>query len=69
LSPPDDSVAVEYFDKQKIYPKEHSKQQIWKSTWFELKTWENDNDYKFFEYCIITPAYNTVLSIVWEEIK
>lgn len=69
LSPPNDSVAAEYFDKQKIYPKEHSKQQIWKSTWFELKTWENDNDFKFFEYCIITPAYNTVLSIVWEEIK
>lgn len=69
LPPPDDSVAAEYFDKQKIYSREHSIQQIWKSTWFELKSWENDNDFKFFEYCIITPAYNTVLSIVWEEIK
>ncbi|WP_430404254.1 ImmA/IrrE family metallo-endopeptidase [Fluviicola sp.] len=69
LAPPDDSVAAEFFDKQKIYPKEQSKQQIWKSTWFVLHDRENDNDFKFYEYCIITPAYNTVLSIVWEEIK
>lgn len=69
LTPPDDSVASEFFDKGKIYSKEHSKQPIWKSTWFELKHWENDNDYKFYEYCIITPKYNTVLSIVWEELR
>lgn len=69
LAPPDDSVAAEFFDKQKIYPKEQSKQKIWKSTWFELKHWEDDNKFKFYEYCIITPAYNTVLSVVWEEIK
>jgi Zn-dependent peptidase ImmA (M78 family) len=68
LTPPEDSVAAEFFDKQKIYKKEHSKQQIWKSTWFELKHWENDSDFKFYEYCIVTPAYNTVLSLVWEEI-
>jgi Zn-dependent peptidase ImmA (M78 family) len=68
LSPPDDSVATEFFDKEKIYKKKDSKQPIWKSTWFELKHWENDQDFKFYEYCIITPAYNTVLSIVWEEI-
>lgn len=68
LTPPDDSVATEFFEKRKIYSKEQSKQPIWKSTWFELKNWENDNNYKFFEYCIITPIYNTVLSIVWEEL-
>ncbi|MCB0460073.1 MAG: ImmA/IrrE family metallo-endopeptidase [Flavobacteriaceae bacterium] len=67
LAPPEDSVAAEFFDEQKIYKKERSKQQIWKSTWFEMKHWENDNDYNFFEYCIVTPSYNTVLSIVWEE--
>ena len=67
LAPPDDSVATEFFRNGKIYLKEHSKQQIWKSTWFELKDWENDNDFKFYEYCIITPKYNTVLSVVWEE--
>lgn len=69
LPPPDDSVAAEFFDKGKIYTKEQSKQPIWKSTWFELKHWENDNDYKFYEYCIITSKYNTVLSLVWEELR
>lgn len=68
LTPPEDSVAAEFFDKQKIYSKEQSKQQIWKSTWFELKHWENDTNFKFYEYCIVTPTYNTVLSIVWEEL-
>lgn len=68
LEPPDDSVAAEFFNDSKIYEKRESKQPIWKSTWFELKHWENDMDYKFFEYCIITPAYNTVVSVVWEEI-
>jgi Zn-dependent peptidase ImmA (M78 family) len=67
LAPPEDSVAAEYFNNAKIYPKDQSKQQIWKSTWLDLKEWENDTDYNFYEYCIITPRYNTVLSVVWEE--
>lgn len=67
LSPPEDSVAMEFFEKQKIYPKYQAKQPIWKSTWFDLKNWENDNDFNFFEYCIISSVYNTVLSVVWEE--
>lgn len=69
LAPPEDSVAAEFFTKGKIYEKAQSKQPIWKSTWFELKHWENDQDFKFFEYCIVTQKYNTVLSIVWEELK
>jgi Zn-dependent peptidase ImmA (M78 family) len=69
LTPPEDSVAFEFFEKRKIYSKENSKQQIWKSTWFDLKHWEDDNNYRFYEYCIITPRYNTVLSIVWEEVR
>jgi len=69
LTPPEDSVAFEYFDKGTRYSKRDSKQPIWKSTWFVLNDWENDNDYNFYEYCIITPKYNTVLSIVWEELK
>jgi len=68
LKPPEDSVATEFFNDSKIYEKRESKQPIWKSTWFELKHWENDMDYKFFEYCIITPSHNTVVSVVWEEI-
>lgn len=69
LAPSEDSVAAEFFKDGKIYRKEESKQQIWKSTWFELKHWENDNDFKFYEYCIITPKYNTVLSVVWEDVR
>lgn len=67
LIPPEDSVAMEFFEKSKIYPKHQSKQHIWKSTWFDLKHWENDNDYNFFEYCIISSSNNNVLSVVWEE--
>lgn len=68
LEPPSDSVAAEYFQDGKIYDKRNSKQSIWKSTWLELNAWESDEDYKFFEYCIVTPSYNSVISIVWEEI-
>jgi Zn-dependent peptidase ImmA (M78 family) len=68
LAPPEDSVATEFFDNGKIYTHAHSKQRIWKSTWFELNKWESDQDTKIFEYCIVTPRYNTVLSIVWEEL-
>ncbi|WP_421872961.1 ImmA/IrrE family metallo-endopeptidase [Marinoscillum sp.] len=67
LSPPEDSVATEYFKTGKIYSKKESKQPIWKSTWFELNSLENDNDFNFYEYCIITQKYNTALSVVWEE--
>jgi Zn-dependent peptidase ImmA (M78 family) len=67
LAPPEDSVAAEYFDKQKIYPSNLSKRPIWKSTWFDTKHWEDENKYNFFEYCIVNKKYNTVLSVVWEE--
>lgn len=68
LEPPSDSVAAEYFKKSIIYGTRESKQPIWKSTWFSLNKWEDDRDFKFYEYCIITPAHNTVLSVVWEEL-
>ncbi|SDD85834.1 Zn-dependent peptidase ImmA, M78 family [Algoriphagus faecimaris] len=67
LTTPDDSVASEFFKQGKIYSKKESKQKVWKSTWFELKPWENDKYFNFYEYCIVTPKYNTVLSVVWEE--
>ena len=67
LRPPEDSVATEYFEKGKVYPVKYSKQEIWKSTWFELKNWENDNDFDFYEYCVVSKHYNMTLSIVWEE--
>lgn len=64
LSPPGDSVAAEYFNDGTIYRKEDSAQEINKSTWFELSNYDSDDT--FFEYCIITPKYNTVLSVVWQ---
>lgn len=67
LSVPEDSVAYEFFESGKIYRKSQSSQPIWKSTWFELKHWEDDKDFDFYEFTIITPSYNTVLSVVWEE--
>lgn len=67
LPPPEDSIAAEFFNHGKIYPKRESQQEVDKSTWFELKNWERDQDFTFYEYCIVTPKYNTVLSVIWEE--
>lgn len=67
LAPPEDSVAMEFFQNGKIYSTEHSKQQVWKSEWFEMRDWEDDRDYNFYEFCIIYPKGNSVLSVVWEE--
>lgn len=71
LAPPSDSVASEWFDEGTIYPKNESKQSIVKSTWFSLKKTregvEDDKDFTFWEYCIVTKKYNTALSVVWED--
>ncbi len=68
LPPPEGSVAREYFDDPTtIYPKNHSKQHIWKSDWFRLDWDEQDQDTQFYEYCIITQKYQTALSVIWEE--
>lgn len=65
LAVPSDSVANEFYTHNRIYNKADSAQQITKSTWFELG--EYDRDTPMFEFCIITPRYNTVLSVVWEK--
>ena len=67
LPPPEDSVAAEFFNHGKIYPKNESAQEVDKSTWFELRDRDRDQDFTFYEYCIVTPKYNTVLSVIWEE--
>lgn len=66
LSPPSDSVAKEYIDAnyEFIYSGKEKAQEISKSTWFELKRYETDT--KFYEYCIPTKQYKTIVSIVWE---
>lgn len=67
LPPPSDSVAMEYLQKdyEFIYKLEEKAQQINKSTWFNLN--EHDDDTTFYEYCIPTRRYKTILSIIWED--
>jgi hypothetical protein len=65
LDVPSDSVANEFYVYNRIYRKEDSAQEITKSTWFELGKY--DEDTPMYEYCIVTPRYNSVLSVVWEK--
>jgi Zn-dependent peptidase ImmA (M78 family) len=66
LSVPSDSVANEFYQYGRVYSKADSIQEITKSTWFELSKYDS-KDPTFYEYCIVTKKYNTVLSIVWEK--
>ena len=68
LAPPADSVAMEYIQKdyEFIYKMEEKAQEISKSTWFNLNEY-NDEDSVFYEYCIPTRRYKTILSIIWED--
>ncbi|MDI5887677.1 ImmA/IrrE family metallo-endopeptidase [Flavobacterium yafengii] len=64
LDVPRNSVAEEYYRFNTIY-KNNDIQEIEKSTWFELGRYESNTE--MYEYCIITPRYNSVLSIIWED--
>lgn len=68
LTPPANSVAMEYIenDYDFIYKLEEKAQTITKSTWFNLNAYNND-DTEFYEYCIPTRRYKTILSIIWED--
>ncbi|MCU0349360.1 MAG: ImmA/IrrE family metallo-endopeptidase [Flavobacterium sp.] len=67
LPPPSNSVAEEYIDAsyEYIYTGNDKAQTIAKSIWFDLKDDEDDTD--FFEYCIPTKQYLTIISVIWEE--
>jgi len=67
LAPPSDSVAAEYIqnDYTFIYKLDEKAQTIKKSTWFKLRDYDEDTD--FYEYCIPTKKYKTLLSIIWED--
>jgi len=67
LTPPPDSVAAEYIeeDYEFVYKLEEKPQEINKSTWFNLGKYEEDT--AFYEYCIPTKKYKTILSIIWED--
>jgi len=68
LSPPKDSVAMEYLEGnyEYIYSFEDKPQEISKSTWFELNEYDNE-DSTFYEFCIPTKSFSTILSIIWEK--
>lgn len=68
LAPPSDSVAAEYIQGgyEFIYKLEDKAQTIKKSTWFNLNQY-NDEDSDFYEYCIPTKRYKTILNIIWED--
>jgi len=64
LDVPRNSVAEEYYRFNTIY-KNNDIQEIEKTIWFELGKYDNNSP--MYEYCIITPRYNSVLSIIWED--
>ncbi|NVK84839.1 MAG: ImmA/IrrE family metallo-endopeptidase [Cytophagia bacterium] len=66
LPPPDDSVAREYIDAhyEFVYSGDEKQQSIYRSTWFELNEYQEDSE--FFEYCIPTKQYKTIISVIWE---
>lgn len=67
MPPHEYSVAMEYIDAQyePVYTKEESQQEISKSTWFDIR--DEDEDETFYEYCIPTKLYKTILSVVWQD--
>ena len=67
LPPPKDSVAMEYLDAgyKPIYVREELQQEICKSTYLQLR--DEEEDCTFYEYCIVSKAHNSILSIVWED--
>lgn len=67
LPPPQDSVAMEYIRNgyEYIYQKEEKTQHIKKSVWFDVGKFGEDED--FYEYCIPTKRYKTILSILWQK--
>lgn len=68
LAPPSDSVAAEYIKKdyEFLYKLDEKAQTVSKSTWFTLNEYDNE-DTDFYEYCIPTRKYKTILSIIWED--
>lgn len=68
LAPPSDSLAAEYVSKNYdfVYKLEEKAQIINKSTWFKLSQFDSE-DSDFYEYCIPTKKYKTILSIIWED--
>lgn len=65
-TPPDGSVAYELFTTKKTYLEDELKQQIWKSDWLRMKN-DDEQDTKFYEYCLYVRSFNYSISIIWED--
>lgn len=67
LPPPSESVAAEYIAKDYayLYAMEEKAQTIYKSTWFKVN--EDEEDVEYYEYCIPTKRYKTILSVIWQD--
>ena len=65
-NPPTDSVAYELFTTNKIYKGDERKQDIWKSTWLKMRN-DDEEDKRFYEYCLYVKSYNYSISIIWED--
>jgi len=64
--PPSGSVAYEMYSGKRAYYGDDAKQDIWKSDWFVMK--DNDQqDSRFFEFCLYSREFGYTLSIVWEK--
>ncbi len=64
--PPDGSVANELFTTKKIYVNDELEQQIWKFDWFKPK-YRDEEDSRFYEYCLFVKSYNYSISVIWEK--
>ena len=64
LPVPHNSVAEEWY-RDKTQYKANDIQDIELNVWFDL--WKQEDNDWCHEYCLVSPIYNTVLSIVWED--
>ncbi len=64
LPVPHNSVAKEWYnDKTQYSPDDIQKIEL--NVWFDL--WRREENGWCYEYCLVSPKYNTVLSVVWED--
>ncbi len=61
---PHNSVAEEWYNEKTQY-KPDDIQKIELNVWFDL--WNQEENDWGYEYCLVSPKYNTVLSVVWED--
>ncbi|MCY1516850.1 hypothetical protein D9M68_515080 [compost metagenome] len=62
--PPSGSVAYELYTTKKVYTSDELRQDIWKSDWIRMK--DDDQDSRFFEYCLYAKSYDYSISVIWE---